>query len=153
MYKKLSRITKLIILPPSALYWLLSVGISRGSAISIRPRISPTFGGAKVATNELKHSPGSGWSWPASCYQLWRGWICLHTCLSGESSLELSASWPYEAKNKQISNAIDVFRFYQRTEENGSVFWLEVAGVLARGCCLRSLFSNSVSIVRTPTNH
>ena len=39
------------------------------------------------------------------------------------------------------------------TEENGSVFWLEVAGVLARGCCLRSLFSNSVSILilRTPT--
>ena len=43
MYKKLSRMTKLNILPPSALYLLLSVSISRGSAISIRSRISPTL--------------------------------------------------------------------------------------------------------------
>ena len=44
MYKKLSRITKLDILPPSALYLLLlSVSISHGPAISIRARISLTL--------------------------------------------------------------------------------------------------------------
>ena len=137
---------------------LLSVSISRGSAISIRSRISPTLRRAKVATNTKTHLDQVEVNLPVvSCpggdesvaILVFLGGVHWSYLLSRHSRLEVKPSYC-----NQHSLVYSLARLYQPTEENGSVFWLEedAAGVLARGCCLRSLFSNSVSIMRRETN-